>query len=203
MRVVPTALWGKQMIVADVEGNGQTPPEIIEIAVLPVGADTAETDMRTWLIRPEHPITPLVTRKVHGISNTDVADCPAWAELAADIKNALTGRVLVAHNASVEYQVLSAHLPGWTPPAVLDTLRLAKHVWPNLPGYGLDKLIAHARIDAAEVIGQRHHRAAYDTWCAWQLLCHLIDDARLDWDTLLAVAALPGSRPDQREAGLW
>lgn len=37
--------------------------------------------MATWLVRPTQPITPIVTRKVHGITDTDVADAPRWADL--------------------------------------------------------------------------------------------------------------------------
>ncbi|MGW4720935.1 3'-5' exonuclease [Nocardia sp. NPDC004260] len=74
---VPDALHGKDFAVVDVEGNGQTPPEIIEIAILPVsGATVGVDDMRSWLVRPARPITPIVTRKVHGITNADVAECP-------------------------------------------------------------------------------------------------------------------------------
>jgi hypothetical protein len=37
--MMPTALRGRRLVVVDIEGNGRTPPEIVEIALLP--ADTA------------------------------------------------------------------------------------------------------------------------------------------------------------------
>ncbi|MEU2258154.1 3'-5' exonuclease [Nocardia xishanensis] len=202
---VPTALRGHDLAIVDVEGNGHNPPEIIEIAVLAVSESTANVDdLRSWLIRPQQPITAIVTRKVHHITNNDVADCPSWPDIACQVDAALAGRVLVAHNARVEQRVLAAHLPYWQPPLVLDTLRLAKTVWPDLPGYGLDKLIAHARIGTEAVAGNGYHRAGYDAWAAFELLCVLIDDADLDWEHLLAAAALPeflsASEP---EGGLW
>lgn len=190
---IPAALTGQRLVVVDVEGNGQQPPEIIEIAALPVDDEMTVDDMRCWLVRPQRKITPLVTRKVHGISNADVADSPPWSAVAPEIEDLLTDRTLVAHNASVEHRVLAAHLPTWTPPLVLDTLRLAKRVWPGLDGYGLDKLIARA--DDAATIEQRHHRAAYDTWCAWRLLCLLLEHSDLDWIELVRAAALPGPTP--------
>ncbi|MBF6234395.1 hypothetical protein [Nocardia farcinica] len=65
--IVPPTLRGRQFAVVDVEGNGRTPPEIIEIAILPVFRDDVFVhEMLSWLIRPERPITPIVTRKVHG-----------------------------------------------------------------------------------------------------------------------------------------
>ncbi|BDT91504.1 hypothetical protein IFM12275_14800 [Nocardia sputorum] len=205
MIAIPNALRGINIAVVDVEGNGQTPPEIIEIAILPVSGDTAShTDIRSWLIRPKHPITPIVTRKIHGITNNDVDNCPRWADVAPEIDAALAQRTLVAHNAGVEQRVLAAHLPYWTPPMVLDTLRLAKKVWPGLPGYSLDKLIDHAHLDVSALAEHGYHRAGYDTWAAWLLLCKLIDDTHLDWIGLVNAAApkefVPTPEP---EGGLW
>lgn len=202
------ALASRQLVVVDVEGNGQQPPEIIEITVLPLGGDTPTTaDLRTWLVRPTRSITGLVTRKVHGITNTDVADAPQWADIAQEITAAITGRVLVAHNASVERRVLQAHLPDWRPPLVLDTLRLAKAVWPDLPGgYALDRLIAHADLAApSDDIGQpaRRHRAAYDTWMTAALLRCLVAQGRLDWEHLVTAARLPEPATEMKEVGLW
>lgn len=202
---LPAALQGQQLIVVDVEGNGQQPPEIIEIAVLPVDGEVQGEHLRSWMIRPERPINAMVTRKVHGISNEDVAQCPPWSVVATEVEPLLTGRTLVAHNASVELKVLTAHLPAWKPPMVLDTLRLAKHVIPSLSGgYGLDNIVRAIELDTSGIEEQRYHRAGYDTWCAWKLLLTLIELGTLDWDRLVNVAALPGFVPlSEPEGGLW
>lgn len=201
---VPTQLVGHELVVVDVEGNGHNPPEIIELAALPVAGTVSYTDMRSWLVRPQAPITAIVTRTVHGISNQDVADCPSWSDVAAEVSDTLRNRVLVAHGAHVENRVLRTHLPAWRPPMILDTLRLAKHVWPDLPSYSLGKLADHAKLDMTAVEDQRQHRAGYDTWSAWQLLRALLAEATLDWAGLVKVAALPGSIPPaEPEEGLW
>ncbi|MFF0488509.1 exonuclease domain-containing protein [Nocardia sp. NPDC004068] len=202
---VPAALHGQRLAVVDVEGNGHNPPEIIEIAILPV-TDTVvhPQDMRSWLIRPQQPISPIVTRKVHGIRDRDVADAPTWDQVASDIRLALDGRIMVAHNAKVEQSVLSRQLPDWAPPLVLDTLRLAKKVWPGMDGYGLDKLIQHARLDTTAMGAHGYHRAAYDSWAAWQLLVRLLTDSGVDWTALVTAAATPEFKPaHEPEAGLW
>lgn len=201
---IPAVLKGKRLVVVDVEGNGQRPPEIVEIAALPIDQGASANDMRSWLIRPQREITSLITGKVHGISNTDVANCPRWTDVASEIEDVLTDRTLVAHHASVEYRILRAHLPEWRPPVVLDTLRLAKHVWPGLDGYSLHKLVAHANLDTSATTGQQRHRAGYDAWCAWQLLHVLLDHSNLNWTGLVKVAGLPGfvSRSEP-EGGLW
>lgn len=202
----PDALVDRRLAVVDVEGNGQHPPEIVEIAILPVDdAGVRGIDMRTWLIRPEKPISPLVTRKVHGINNEDVANCPPWTAIAGEVQDLLTDRALVAHGAHVEHRVLTAHLSTWRPPMVLDTVRLAKHLWPGIQGgYGLDHLIEYAKLDTSGINDQRRHRAGYDAWCAWRLLLTLVEQSMLDWASLVTIAALPEfAPPDEPEGGLW
>lgn len=206
---LPPALSGHRLVVIDIEGNGQQPPEIVEIAVLPLSTETPVTaaDVRTWLVRPTRPITPLVTRKVHGITDADAATSPTWAEVTGEVTRAIDGRVAVAHHAGVEHRVLGAHLPGWAPPLMLDTLRLAKAVWPGLAGgYGLDNLVTHAHLAPLQD-GQRH-RAGYDVWLTAALLVALIEHGNLDWHALTAAAARPGTgNPDARgteqRGGLW
>jgi exodeoxyribonuclease X len=206
----PAALANQRLVVVDVEGNGQNPPEIVEIAVLPIDESVAFSDIQSWLVRPAGPITAIVTGKVHGISNLDVAMCPAWAEVAPEVDWALGDRVLVAHGAHVERRVLGEHLPDWRPRLVLDTLRLARHVWPSLTSYSLPMLTKHADLDMSAVTDLQPHRAGYDTWCAWQLLRALLDSSDLDWDGLVAVASLPGPtntakavEATEPEGGLW
>jgi DNA polymerase III epsilon subunit-like protein len=200
-------LRGHRLAVVDVEGNGKNPPEIVEIAVLPVhDIQPNRGDMQTWLIRPKAAISPIVTRKVHGIRNSDVADCPPWPAVAGDVEALLADRVIVAHNATVEHRVLAAHLPSWRPPLVLDTLRLAKHTWPHLERYGLDELLQHIELDldTSESSEQRRHRASFDTWCAWGLLLVLADQSGLDWDGIVKVATLPNFAPPHEDGGgLW
>lgn len=202
---IPNALRGRDLVVVDVEGNGQTPAEIIEIAVLHIATETVAPDaVRSWMIRPRTPITPVVTRNVHGIANDDVANCPKWADVADEIDSVLAGRTLVAHNASVEQRILASHLPYWNPPMVLDTLRLARKLWLRLPSYSLGRLIEHAQLDddASKVPGS--HRAAPDAWATWLLLNRLVADGNLDWAALVSTAAprefVP---PPEPEFGLW
>lgn len=205
MTIVPAVLRGKRLVVVDVEGNGQQPPEIIELAALPIDdPDTAtDTALRTWLIRPRRPVTPLVTRKVHGITNADIETCPPWPAVANDVQVLLDDRILVAHSAAVEYRVLREHLPTWNPPLVLDTLRLAKHCWPGQSSYALNQLTTHAQLPT--LAGQQPHRAGYDAWSTWQLLCRLLTDTHLGWPSLITIAALPGQPAPDPDADqtLW
>lgn len=174
------------LAVVDVEGNGQNPPDIVELAIVPVD-DGQIDDYRGWLVRPPSPISGFVTRNVHGISNDDVADAPAWSNIAAEVEQALAGRLLVAHNAGVEQKVLARHLPAYEPEAVVDTLRLARRLWPDLPKHGLDDLLAARGIRIHTRHGQRH-RAGYDAHATAQLVLDLAHTAG-DLETLIRLAA--------------
>lgn len=200
---LPAALRDRSLVVADVEGNGQQPPDIVELAVLTVGGCGEEPNFTTWLVRPPRPISPFVKR-IHGISNDDVENCPPWSTIEEEVSTLLADRTLIAHSATVEYKVIGAHLPQWKPPMVLDTLKLAKHMWPDLESYKLTDLVAHAAIDTSGFSEQRPHRAGFDTWCAWLLLCALLGERDLSWDELVAVACLKGFEPPaEPKGGLW
>lgn len=190
-----------RLAIVDVEGNGHQPPEIVEIAVVHMnGLEIAEPV--AWLVKPERPINPIVTRKVHGIRNSDVADSPSFDQIASQLLATLAGRIPVAHNARVEYDVLGRHLPDWKPTIMLDTLRLAKAVWPGEASYGLDPLLTRAGVNLDAFSGSRH-RASFDALATAHLLADLarsVDGS----DDLYALAALPGMAPvlpDQE--GLW
>jgi DNA polymerase III epsilon subunit-like protein len=210
---LPDSLSGLEFAVVDVEGNGRQPPEIVEIAVLPISgsAPVGPDSVRSWLVRPDESITPIVTRRAHGITNDGVSHAPRWDQVAAEVMAAVQGRILVAHNAAVERRVLADHLPGLEPPMIVDTMRLAKVVWSDLAGYGLDRLIAHAGLTRPDVVPEwpgrwRRHRAAYDTWGTAALFARLA--AGRAWTEVRDAARTPTatggrSRPGMTEEGLW
>ncbi|WP_433270760.1 3'-5' exonuclease [Actinosynnema sp. CS-041913] len=199
----PTVLEGHPLAVVDVEGNGAQPPEIVEIAVLPVDGPVTDTDLRTWLVRPKSPVNG-ISHRIHGIGNRELEHCPRWHDIAPQVEPLVTGRTMVAHAATVDYRVIADHLPTWRPPMVLDTLRLARHVWPDLPGHRLPDLAAHARLDTRQTGEHRPHRAGYDAWCVWLLVHTLLTDSGLSWDELVTVAALKAFQPrTEPEDGLW
>lgn len=131
--------WDDAFWIVDVEGNGASPPEIVELAMAEVKAMVPTGNRRHWLIRPEQPISPIVTR-IHGITNEDVADAPSFDEIADDVLIWIEDAAIVGHNVKVDLEALRRVLPGWGPKAAIDTLKLAKAVKPGLPSYGLSNL---------------------------------------------------------------
>src|SRR5579863_8641501 len=134
-----TAWTEHRYAVVDVEGNGQQPPDLVELAVVPIERGVIG-EPATWLFQPGQPITPMA-RRIHGISNDMVKGAPVFASLAIDVRARLDGTVLVGHNAGVDIGVLKRELPDFAPDEVLDTLRLARRLLPDQPNHRLGSLV--------------------------------------------------------------
>ncbi len=164
-----------RLVVADVEGNGQYPPRLVEVALVPIVAGRIG-EPASWLVRPPEPITWQATR-VHGITNSEVADLPGIIAVANDIRAHLDGAVLVAHNAHIDVDVLTRELPSWQPAAVVDTLKLARARLPGQASYRLGALVEALHLDRDLPAGLRPHRASYDALVAARLFAQLATDA--------------------------
>ena len=99
-----TAWTEHRYAVVDVEGNGCQPPDLVELAVVPIERGVIG-EPATWLFQPGQPITSMA-RRIHGISNEMVKDAPVFASLAAEVQARLDSAVFVAHNANVDLGVL-------------------------------------------------------------------------------------------------
>jgi DNA polymerase III epsilon subunit-like protein len=162
-------------VVVDVEGNGHQPPELVELAVVPiVGGVIGEA--ASWLIKPAHPIRYFAT-SVHGLSTKDVADCPKIADITPDVLEALEAPALVAHTAHVDVDVLRRELPGWKVPEVFDTLKLARRLVPELPNYKLGTLVERFHLAEGLPDELKPHRATYDALVTARLFVRLAETA--------------------------
>lgn len=129
-------------VVLDVEGNGGSPQEIVEVAVVHI-LDGQLGTARDWKVRPQCPITPQATR-VHGITNEDLADQPPFTQIAYELVAELDSATIVGHHVGVDLNLLRRQLPNWRPGTCIDTLRLARHVFPEASSYALGALNQHA-----------------------------------------------------------
>lgn len=182
--------------VVDLEGNGFSPPDLVELGIITIdGGVRGET--RTWLVRPDQPISRRVTG-IHGISNKDVVDAPGFAAIKNEVLQLLSPRFMVAHNASVDWDVLHRKLPMLDPPCVVDTLRLAKALVPNRLSYKLADLVDDfdLRKTLADIPGEPH-RAGYDAMAALQLFLHLVSQTSrgsLSVEEVRELGELPSTR---------
>jgi len=176
--------------VVDVEGNGQRPPDLVELAIVPIGSGVIGEPM-SWLIRPETSIKHLATR-IHGLTNKDVAECPSFEDISAHVLAALAADVLVAHNAHIDLGVLQRKLGAWEAPEVFDTLKLARRLLPNQDHYRLGALVDAFGLAEGLPGELMPHRATYDALVAARLFVLLATKAG-------SVEALRGDPPEGGE----
>jgi DNA polymerase III epsilon subunit-like protein len=162
-------------VVVDVEGNGQQPPDLVELAAVPIVGGVVGEPL-SWLVRPETPIKFYAT-KIHGLTNKDVADCPVFEAIRGQVLHALNAPALVAHNAHVDVDVLRRKLGDWDVPEVFDTLKLARRLIPGQSSYKLGALVDAFTLAAGLPDGLSPHRATYDALVAARLFVELANRA--------------------------
>jgi DNA polymerase III epsilon subunit-like protein len=158
-------------VVVDVEGNGQQPPDLVELAVVPIIGGVIGEPV-SWLVKPETPITHFA-RKVHGITNDSVADAPVFNAIKSDILHALTADGLIAHNAHVDVGVLRRKLGEWECPEIFDTLTLARRLLPEASSYKLGGLVEKFYLAENLPEDLTPHRATYDVLVTARLFVQL------------------------------
>ncbi|WP_404442539.1 DNA polymerase III subunit epsilon [Microbacterium marinum] len=196
--------WGQPsrlgFATIDFETTGLFPEHhdrAIEVAV--VHSDPSGTITGRWetLINPGR---DLGRQDIHGVSAREILAAPTFADIADELVELLSGRVVVAHNAAFDMRFLSAELsridywPG-AEFADLCTMRLARTY---LCG-GASLADCCAAFDIA-LVGA--HRAAVDAHATAELLAAFIaSSASSDWDPYFArVSALA---PVGRARQLW
>jgi len=180
--------------VVDVEGNGQQPPDLVELAIVPI-IDGTIGEPTSWLIKPDRPIKYFATR-IHGITTADVTDAPRFEVVAGEVRAHLDVDAVVAHNAHVDIGVLKHHLPEWDVPEVFDTLKLARRLLPDRPGYRLGMLVQALSLAEGLSDDLGPHRAIYDALVTARLFVRL---ATGSGGHPLTLEALRGESPGRSE----
>lgn len=136
-----------KFVAFDLETTGTKPKEdmIVEIGAVLFDGPNAVKGYGT-LVNPGVPIPPDASA-VNGITDDMVAGKPSIAEVLADFADFCGDLPLVAHNAPFDYKFLlddiERHRGAAPKGAVLDTLPLARKVFPGLPNYRLGTLVRH------------------------------------------------------------
>ncbi|WP_199550390.1 DEDDh family exonuclease [Streptomyces sp. N35] len=164
--------------VVDVETTGLARDDrIISAAVYRLDARGEVEDHWYTLVNPERDPGPVW---IHGLTSDVLEGAPLFPEIAEEFSARLEGRVLVAHNAVFDWQMIAREYARatLTPPVRqrLCTIALSKELALPLPNHKLESLAAHFG-----VVQQRAH--------------HALDDARV-----LAEAFRPSLRAAARDA---
>lgn len=183
---------------------------LIEIAVIPLdGGVLADRPDLDQLVDCAEPV-PASSTAIHGISASDLAGQPRFAELHPRIVAAVSGRVLIGHTVGFDLALLRqecarAGLPPLST-VTLDVRVLAQLVDSQLSAYSLDGLAAWLGVEA----GARH-RARGDAETAGRIFLALVPRLREIGIRTLGEAlarcravgeALAGSRPAEWDAAV-
>lgn len=147
-----SVLLGQRFAAASVHTSGQKPPEIVELSVVTIDRAAISSAPLTWHGCPTRPVTSHAARG-YGIRLADLTGRPPFAAMAEDVTAVLDGRWLVAHGTRVVTDALCAELPALSSAGVLDTLPLARRVWPRAAPRSLPELLGRAGLRMADTGG--------------------------------------------------
>ncbi|MEU8196252.1 3'-5' exonuclease [Microbispora amethystogenes] len=182
-------------------GRSPVPIEVAAVALVPKDGELQETWRFESLIRPpaDVPVTAFDTRQT-GITAGMLARAAGPEHVMATLDALLDAPPyrLVAHGAGTEATLIAhqaAHCPALAATPLLDTVRLARTVYPELPSYGLDALMRYLRIP----VPADRHRAMPDVRVTIQVLRRILAENTTAgrWASLHAmdiVAGLPPKR---------
>ncbi|MFT4413600.1 PolC-type DNA polymerase III [Fredinandcohnia humi] len=163
-------------VVFDVETTGLSAVynTIIELAAVKV-RNGEIIDRFESFANPHHPLSA-TTIELTGITDDMVNTAPEVHDVLIRFKDWVGDAVLVAHNASFDMGFLNVGYkkagldPAFNP--VIDTLELARFLYPELKNHRLNTLCKKFDIELTQ-----HHRAIYDAEATGYLLLKLLKDA--------------------------
>ncbi|MFV0459704.1 MAG: exonuclease domain-containing protein [Actinomycetales bacterium] len=177
--------------VVDCETTGLVPgrDRVVQVAIRRMTADGTVTDRWSTLVDPQCHPGPV---EIHGITPDRLVGAPTFVDVAQQIGELLSDRVLVAHNARFDFEMLEAEFDrlGQRVPVNnrLCTRDLARRLDLPLEDYGL------ATVAGFFGVAQwRYHDAEGDADALVEVLRHLLSDSYTFAITLpLATCALAG-----------
>ena len=170
-----TRLSDMNFAVVDVETTGSSVTKgarIVEFSAVFVERGDIR-DEYTTLVNPEAWIPRWITR-LTGIEPEMVEGAPRFRDIAARVREALEGRVFVAHNVGFDWRFVAEELRmanSVIPEGPrLCTVRMARRVLPGLRRRGLDSLSRYYDVDIVN-----RHRAGDDARATAVILLRMLE----------------------------
>ena len=168
-------------VVVDVETSCSQVSSICQIGIVGF-RDGRETFAYETLLDPLDRFSPFNTR-IHGITPDHVTGAPTFADAHAVIARHLSGRVTVAHSLFDKGALSAAcriHGRGPIEATWLDSVRVAKRAWPDLPSHRLNVLTKFLGLP------HKHHDALSDARAAGMVIVRAIEHTGMDLAVWLA-----------------
>ncbi len=170
-------------VVFDIETTGlsNTNDEITEIGAVKV-ENGKITDSYGTFVNPMRPIPPNIV-KLTSITDEMVADAPAIDKVLPEFMEFCKGSVLVAHNAKFDTGFIKVAAQRHNLEynfAHLDTLMLARCMYPELANHRLNNLAKHLK-----VMLQNHHRAVDDAGATADIFVKMLEQLNSEGKTEL------------------
>jgi DNA polymerase-3 subunit epsilon len=207
----PDTPWAAaSFAVIDFETTGLDPAvdRVLEVGVVCFD-DGVLTASQNWLVNPTIPV-PEEASKVHGITDEMLADQPPLAQVWAEVRGMLEGRLPVAYNAPFDKRFLIAELermgePTWgqeLPPAMqsevewIDPLVWVRELFPD-QGAKLTAITEHLGIPLDDA-----HRAASDAEATGKVLLAMSDRTPATYAELIRVQVRYAAQQDV-DLAMW
>jgi DNA polymerase-3 subunit epsilon len=174
-------------VVVDVETACSRVSSICQIGIVGF-RNGAEVFAYETLVDPCDEFSSFNTR-IHGISCDHVTGKPTFAHIHATIDAHLSGRITVAHSYFDKGALAAAcrvHDRNAIETTWLDSVRVAKRAWPELPSHRLHVLTRFLGVR------HKHHDALSDARAAGMVIVRAIDHTGIDLAGWLAPASPRG-----------
>ena len=183
-------------VVIDVETACSRVSSICQIGIVGFRDGAVSFEYET-LVDPRDHFSGFNTR-IHGIAAEHVIGQPCFAEVHAIVHGHLGGRITVAHSDFDKGALAAAcrvHDRATVDTIWLDSVRVAKRAWPDLPSHKLNVVSGHLGIPL------KHHDALSDARAAGMIVVKAIDHTGLSLAERIAPtprqrAAAPPPAPD-------
>ncbi|WHX99071.1 ATP-dependent DNA helicase DinG [Neobacillus sp. DY30] len=182
-----------KFVVVDLETTGNNPKKgdkIIQFAAVVI-EDGKITESFSSLVNPQRSI-PAFIEELTGLDDLMVKDAPLFEEIAPKVNSLLEGAYFVAHNvlfdlSFLQEELIQAGFEGFYG-SVLDTVEMARIIFPTADGYKLSDLAVRE-----DLKHDRPHQADSDAQVTAELFLILVDRlSQLPEITLRQLSQLSG-----------
>lgn len=170
------SLWDlpERYVVVDIETTGLDPTfdEIIEVSGVRYDSGV-EVSQFSSLVKPQNEIDSYIT-SLTGITNEMVSEAPEAVDVLPRFLDFLGDDVLVAHNANFDinfvYSQSEALVERFLTNNFVDTLRIARRLFPDFKTHKLDRLC-----EVFGLLNRPTHRSLSDCFATQELYQYLVD----------------------------